>query len=70
MGILNLREFDQLKELESMYNKISVNFDPDFEAKVMNLVDVEGVIPKKKTKERSRTRSSKREQEAYIDDTA
>ena len=45
-SILNLREFDQLKDLESMYNNISVNFDPDFETKAMNLVDVEGVIPK------------------------
>ena len=55
-----------------MYRKINVQFDPEFETKVMHLVEVEGVIPKTKQKDRSRSRSGKRGQEipAYIDDTA
>lgn len=47
-SILNLREFDHLKDLEEKYSKITVNFAPDFESKAMQLVDVEGVMPKKK----------------------
>ena len=74
-NILNIREFSQLKDLEESYSKIKVEFDADFEAKVAKLIDIEGVVPKKK--ERDRSASNKRQEvqtisalPSLIDDTA
>ena len=68
-NILNLREFDDLKDLDEKYNKINVKFDCAFETMALKLVEVEGVIPKRKERSNSpRTRSQKLEISA--DETA